>query len=560
MISVIGIDFGTTNSVCAFIDGDEPKIVPNDRGNRLTPSVVAFTDNGVLVGEAAKNQAVINPLRTVASVKRLLGTDRLFNIGNRLHSPEEICAYILQKLKKDAEQYLGTEINEAVITAPAYFTEKQRRALSDSGNLASLKIKRILNEPTAAALAGSVNISGDRRILVYDFGGGTFDVTYLIKQGNDFLVMASGGDNSLGGDDFDALLLKEVLCEFSEKSGCNLSDDPSVVQQLKEQVEKAKIELSSRESAYVSLPFYSASGKAVHLKREISRDYFNSLILPYINKTMDIVNSTLRDAGASKEEVESLIFSGGSSRIPLVQTLLFNTLGLRGEHRINPDEAVASGAALQSLLLENNHKWSLKDITPFTLGVEIEGGQFIGIISRNTPIPVKRRRTFTTISDNQQSVEIHLLQGESPKAADNVSLGRFLLSGIRQGSRGEPHIEVLFNVDENGILHVSAKDMDTGVFQKVSIIGDNSGMEMKEGVKVEEKLKTLIKKLRAYVGSNSYPDELFIKEMEDIIIKSEESIRKKDKGRLFECLTALETIYVELIEYNTQERVDYEGA
>lgn len=550
----LGIDLGTTNSSCAFMENDEPRIIPNDRGNRITPSIVAFTDKGILVGEAAKNQGVINTERTVRSVKRFMGKEENLIIGGSRHTPEEISSLILAKLKRDSETFLGQNLVDAVITVPAYFNEKQRRATKEAGRLAGFNVKRILNEPTAAALAGAYNQKGDRNILVYDLGGGTFDVTYLLKRDKDFIVRASGGDNHLGGDDFDALLLKEVVSVFSEKSGYDIKRDPVLMEQLRELVERAKIELSSRESASISLPFFSQGSRPIHLNYQVDRKEFNWLIRPLIQRTLDITLDTLKEGGANPKDLECLIFSGGSSRIPLVHSLLYDELGLKAEARINPEEVVAAGAAVSASLLDKQRDYTLRDVTSFSLGVEIEQGKFVKILKKNQPIPAKASRTFTTISDNQQSVEIHVLQGEEEESVKNSSLGRFLLSGIRQGLRGEPQIEISFNLDEDGIVQVTARDLDTGVSQKVSLMEE--GEEKGQAAKVE----ILIRRVREKLGEDLPLEESFREEISQILAKADKILKGGDKNRLPEFHLALETILLELREYEEQERVEYEGA
>jgi len=562
---IIGIDLGTTNSSCAFVDmdGEEPRIIPNDRGNRLTPSIVAFTDDGILVGEAAGNQAAVNPERTVRSVKRLMGSGKTVMVGNRRFTPEQISSFILAKLKTDAEAFLGERIENAVITVPAYFTENQRRATKEAGRLAGLHILRVVNEPTAAALAYASKAEGDRNILVYDLGGGTFDVTYLQKRGNEFHVKASNGDNHLGGDDFDDLLLKHVLERFKHDNGFSVSDDPFLRSQLRDQVEKAKIELSCRDTAFVSLPFLSPGSKVIHLNQRITRAEFNGMIGGMIDRTIEITLATLREGGAGPADIGSLIFSGGSSRIPLVQSAMRRIIPVNAETRINPDEVVTLGAAVQASLLEAGpRKVSLHDVTPFSLGVEIEGGQFVGIIKKNSAVPVRKCRMFTTITDNQQSVEIHVLQGESARAADNTSLGRFLLSGIRQGPKGEPHIRVAFEVDEDGIVHVTAKDVDTDAVQSVSLIEQLpvGGKRGEAEADLDSRLSALadwISQRLAAVGELERP---FRDEITQMLERAEKSRKRGDRTAMNECRIALETIMLELETYRDQKKVRYEGA
>lgn len=554
MRGVIGIDLGTTNSAVAFLENGEAKIIPNDRGNRITPSIVAFPgEEDVLVGEAAKNQAIVNAARTILSIKRFMGSPKSFTIYGKPYSPAHISSLILRKLKGDAENYLGEEIEEAVITVPAYFSENKRRDTREAGRLAGLNVRRIINEPTAAALSYAYEIESNANILVYDLGGGTFDVTFLVKEGDNFTVKSSCGDNNLGGTDFDKKLLEKVLREFSKEAEFDLSRDKIVKQQLLEQVERAKIELSSRNSAQVALPFIAGNGGPVHLSYTITREGFEDLIRKDIEKTMELALQAVKDAGAVPSDVQRLILSGGSSRIPLVRTLLSSFFTVNPEKRINPEEVVALGAAVQASMISGEiEKITLQDITPLPLGLEIEGGRFIKILNKNTPIPAKKTKVFTTVSDNQKSVEIHVLQGEKPQAGKNTSLGKFLLSGIRAGSKGEPRIKVNFCIDEDGLLHVEAKDVDTGVEQRVAMTagfgaeGANDGSlasfaEMKKRLHaLTERTETLTREIGNGV------DRGFKKEIDEMIKTAKTAVLKRDDERLREMVIALETIIGEL--------------
>jgi molecular chaperone DnaK len=560
----VGIDFGTTNSAIAFMDGDVPKIIPNDRGNRITPSVVAFSPEGeVMVGEAAKNQAVVNAERTVLAVKRQMGENRSFTIGNHLYSPEELASYILKKLKTDAEQYLGQVVENAVITVPAYFTENQRRAIKKAGSLAGLTVKKIINEPTAAALAYGYGKDDSSTILVYDLGGGTFDVTCLKKEGGVFNVKASSGNNTLGGIDFDDRILQKVVKRFNKESNSDCKSDPMLMQQLKEQVERAKIEISSRETTLIALPFIGGQGKPVHLTYELRREDFSTLINDLVFTTLECTRKTLKEAGLTTEDLDTLILAGGSSRIPLIQSSLEKELSLIPEHRVNPDEIVALGAAVQaSLIEEKNEKVVLNDVTPFSLGVEIEKGKYMRVLRKNTRIPAQEKMVFTTIADNQASVEIHVLQGEKKTALENVSLGRFLLSGIRKGKKGEPHIEVQFSIDSDGILNVTARDKDTRVEQKVTIAGseneDNPGNIGSDEQALKERLASLLSRIDSMVGrAGPAVDMAFREEIDEIRGKTKKAIKDNNRSSMRECQIALETLIGELDILGEEEGLGY---
>lgn len=554
MRRIIGIDLGTTNSAIAFFENGEAKIIPNDRGNRITPSIVALlSDNDILVGEAAKNQAVVNADDTVLSVKRHMGSAKTFISRGKKHSPEEISSLILGKLKKDAENYLGEEVVHAVVTVPAYFSENQRRATQKAGQLAGFRVKRIINEPTAAALAYAYELKKNRNILVYDLGGGTFDVTFLVKEGNEFFVKATCGDNNLGGVDFDEALLQKVGEDFSRKAKLDLRKDKVIMQQLREQVERAKIELSSRESAHVSMPFINGDGGPVHLSYTITRHDFENVIREKIETTISLALRAVKEAGAKPEDVQSLILAGGSSRIPLVRSFLANAFNVDPEKKINPEEVVALGAAIQgSILAGEIDEISMKDITPFSLGLEIEGGRFHPILDKNTPIPATTSKTFTTVADNQASVEIHVLQGEGEQVKQNASLGRFLLSGIRTGKKGDPRIKVHFDIDADGILHVRAKDVDTQVEQKISMtagFGASDDAEDSESnfESLKDRIEALVTRTEKLLFQNGRGiDREFRIEINDVIRAVKEAILKKDEKKLRGLRVELETIIGEI--------------
>ena len=483
MATILGIDLGTTNSSCAFYDGRDVLLVPNDRGSRTTPSVVALAENGdILVGESARNQTLMHPDRTIVQAKRLMGSDARLPFGNRTLRPEAAAAEILSALKRSAEVYLNEDIREAVITVPAYFSEIQRRATRAAGIQAGFEVRRLLNEPTAAAVAWAWSNNRafgedeqEKKVLVYDLGGGTFDVTVLAMRGGDCRVVSACGDNELGGIDFDALLFERAVSVFEKDLGKGaIVSDPIARQQLIELVERAKIELSSRESTTLVLPF-AGTGRGAHLSWTVRRDEFESLIAPKIDSTLALVRQALSEASLSIGEVDKLVLSGGSSRIPYVRSRLSQTLGRNAEGRVNPDEIVAYGAAVFAAFAYGDEAdgavggLRVSDALSRSFGLEIDGNDFISVIPKNSPVPASRKRTFTTVIDDQPSVEIHVLQGESRKASENLSLGRFLLSGIRAGKKGEPRIEVEFSIDSDEILHVRARDVDTGARHDVTI-------------------------------------------------------------------------------------------
>ena len=513
MSKVIGIDLGTTNSCVAVMEGGEAVVIANAEGNRTTPSVVAFSKTGErMVGQVAKRQAITNPDRTIASIKREMGSNYKVNIDEKAYTPQEISAMILQKLKADAESYLGTTVTEAVITVPAYFTDAQRQATKDAGKIAGLEVKRIINEPTAAALAYGVDKEQAQKIMVYDLGGGTFDVSILEIDDGVIEVLATAGNNRLGGDDFDECVMKYLVSEFKKAEGVDLSADKVAMQRLKEAAEKAKIELSGVMSSNINLPYITADATGPkHLDVTLSRAKFNELTGHLVEATMEPVRQAMSDAGLRPADLAKVLMVGGSSRIPAVADAVKAFTGSEPFKGINPDECVALGAALQAGVLTGDVKGLLLlDVTPLSLGIETMGGVCTRLIERNTTIPVKKSQIFSTAADNQTSVEVNVLQGEREMAAANKSLGRFHLDGIAPARRGVPQIEVTFDIDANGIVNVSAKDLGTGTEQHITITSSSnmSKEDIEKAVKEAEQFAAEDAKLKEKVEVRNQADQM----------------------------------------------------
>ena len=561
--AVIGIDLGTTNSCVATLEGGKATVIPNSEGSRTTPSVVAFTKDGDrLVGITAKRQAVTNSERTIMSVKREMGTDWKQTIGDEEYTPQEISAFVLQKLKADAEAYLGQEVTQAVITCPAYFTDAQRKATRDAGRIAGLEVLRIINEPTAAALAYGVDKDDDQTILVYDLGGGTFDVSileiYLVDDQPQIEVKATSGDNRLGGDDFDEVVIEWILSEFKKTTGIDLSGDMQAMSRLREAAEKAKIELSGTGTTQINLPFITMrDGQPEHLDLSLSRSKFEELIADLIERTMAPTRQAMKDAGVSKGEVDKVILVGGSTRVPAVQTAIEKEVGKAPFKGINPDEAVAVGAALQAGIIVGDEGVTdvlLLDVTPLTLGIETLGGVTTMMIERNTTIPSRRSEVFSTASDNQPAVEVHVLQGEREFSKDNTTLGRFHLMGIPPAPRGIPQIEVTFDIDANGIVNVSAKDLGTGTEQSIKIESQTSLSEdeIQSKIAEAEEFAEEDKRRKARVDLRNQADSIVYqtrKMMED----SGEKLSDEDKAPVNEKLDELEALIM-----NEGQPIDFE--
>ncbi len=552
MSKVIGIDLGTTNSCVAVMEGGESVVIANAEGNRTTPSVVAFSKTGErMVGQVAKRQAITNPDRTIASIKREMGSDHRVNIDGKSYTPQEISAMILQKLKADAEAYLGSAVTEAVITVPAYFTDSQRQATKDAGKIAGLEVKRIINEPTAAALSYGVDKETDQKIMVYDLGGGTFDVSVLEVGDGVIEVLATAGNNRLGGDDFDRCIMDWMAAEFRKESGIDLSGDKVAMQRLKEAAEKAKIELSGVTSSNINLPYITADATGPkHLDLTLTRARFNELTAHLVEATAGPVRQAMSDAGLSGGDISKVLLVGGSSRIPAVQDMVKKLTGREGFKGINPDECVAMGAALQGGVLTGDVKdLLLLDVTPLSLGIETMGGVCTRLIDRNTTIPARKSQIFSTAADNQTSVEVNVLQGEREMAAANKSLGRFHLDGIAPARRGVPQIEVTFDIDANGIVNVSARDLGTGKEQHITITSSTnmSKDDIERAVREAEQYAAEDARIKESVETRNAADQMVYQaektlgEMGDKLPESDRSTVQAAVDKLRETLKGEDT-------------------
>ena len=557
MSKVIGIDLGTTNSCVAVMEGGEPVVIANAEGARTTPSVVAFTRatsnkaSERLVGELAKRQAVTNPDRTIISIKRDMGTDRKITIDGKTYTPPEISAMILQKLKADAESYLGTTVSQAVITVPAYFSDSQRQATKDAGRIAGLEVLRIVNEPTAAALAYGLDKERDQKIMVYDLGGGTFDVSILEIGDGVFEVLATNGNTRLGGDDFDQKIIDYLVAEFKKENGIDLSTDKMAMQRLREAAEKAKKELSGVTSTNIMLPYITADANGPkNMDINLTRAKFDELTADLVEKTMGPTKQAMKDAGLTPEKIDKVLLVGGSTRIPAVQEAVKRYLGKEPFKGINPDECVAIGAAIQAGVLTGDVKdLLLLDVTPLSLGIETMGGVFTKLIERNTTIPTKKSQVFSTAADNQTSVDVHVLQGEREMAAYNKTLGRFQLSGIIPAPRGVPQIEVTFDIDANGIVNVSAKDLGTGAEQKITITASSNLTEedIKKAVKDAEEFAAQDKKAKEAVDTKNMADsavyqaEKMVKDLGDKLEAADKSEIEAAIQKVKDAITANNT-------------------
>ena len=567
MGKIIGIDLGTTNSCVAVMEGGETVVIANAEGARTTPSVVAFAKTGErMVGQVAKRQAITNPDRTISSIKREMGSNYKVNIDNKAYTPQEISSMILQKLKADAESYLGQPVTEAVITVPAYFTDAQRQATKDAGRIAGLDVKRIINEPTAAALAYGLDKESDQKIMVYDLGGGTFDVSVLEIGDGVIEVLATAGNNRLGGDDFDACITKYLVDEFKKAEGIDLSGDKVAMQRLREAAEKAKIELSGVTTSNINLPYITADATGPkHLDVTLSRAKFNELTHHLVEKTMGPVKQALSDSGLSASDISKVLMVGGSSRIPAVQEMVKQLTGKEGFKGINPDECVAIGAAIQGGVLAGDVKGVLLlDVTPLSLGIETLGGVCTRLIERNTTIPTKKSQIFSTAADNQTAVEINVLQGEREMAQYNKSLGRFNLDGIAPARRGTPQIEVTFDIDANGIVNVSAKDLGTGKEQHITITSSTnmSKEDIDKAVKEAEMYAAEDAKRKDEIDTRNQGDQIVYqteKALEEAGDKIDPALKSEIDGKLQSLKTALTGTDTESIKKATAELTDVFG-
>ncbi len=545
MGKIIGIDLGTTNSCVAVIEGGEPVVIPNAEGARTTPSVVAFSKDGErMVGQVAKRQAITNPDRTIISIKREMGTGHKVGIDGKNYTPQEISAMILQKLRADAEAYLGSTVSEAVITVPAYFTDSQRQATKDAGKIAGLEVKRIINEPTAAALAYGLDKETDQKIMVYDLGGGTFDVSVLEIGDGVIEVLATAGNNRLGGDDFDDAIVKFMLAEFKKDTGIDLGTDKIAMQRLREAAEKAKIDLSGVTSTSINLPYVTADASGPkHMEMTLTRAKFNELTAALVEKTVGPVTQALKDAGLSAKELTKVLLVGGSTRIPAVQDAVKRLTSQDPFKGINPDECVAVGAAIQAGVLGGDVKdMLLLDVTPLSLGIETLGGVFTKLIERNTTIPTKKSQVFSTAADNQTSVEVHVLQGERDIAQYNKTLGRFSLDGIAPARRGVPQIEVSFDIDANGIVNVSAKDLGTGKEQHITLTSSTnlSKDDIDKAVKEAEQFAQEDAQRKEEADARNNADQL-VYQSEKTLSEAGDKIDASDKQTIEEAVTKVKT-------------------
>jgi len=526
MGKAVGIDLGTTNSVVAVLEGGEPTVIANAEGNRTTPSIVAFKGEEVLVGELAKRQAITNPDNTVRSIKRQIGTNWKEKFENKEYTPQEVSARILQKLKRDAESYIGEDVTDAVVTVPAYFNDAERQATKEAGQIAGLNVLRIINEPTAAALAYGLENNEDQKILVYDLGGGTFDVSVLEISEGVFEVKSTSGDSKLGGDDWDERVMEWLVDKFKSSTGIDISEDKMAMQRIKEGAEKAKIELSSTTETEVNLPFITANDSGPqHLLEKLSRSEFEKITSDLVDRTKDPVNKAVKDAGLSFSDIQHIILVGGSTRIPAVQALVKSMTGKDPSKGVNPDEVVASGAAIQAGVLKGDVKdVLLLDVTPLTLGVETKGGIMTKMIERNTTIPTKRSETFSTADDGQTQVEIHVLQGEREMASGNKSLGKFNLTDIPSAKAGTPQIEVTFDIDANGIVNVNAKDLGTGKEQAITITG-GTALE-------EDEIERMVKDAEEHANEDAKKKELVeTRNLAESMVTSTEKMLEENKDK-----------------------------